>query len=120
MQAELQRKHELLAQLDEQYGRISSSNISVDPIVTEQKFGDVQIKVLEGRNLRAIRGPSSTLQFRRHRMCVKIWVHGGSSRMASRATAWRPGSDPVWNDDLTFESRDRAETATVQVLTHGA
>lgn len=116
VQAELQRKHELLAQLDEQYGRISTSSDSgVRQNAAEQKPGDVHIKVLEGRNLRAVRGASSTLQFRRNRTCVKVWMHGGSNRVVSRATTWRAGGEPVWHDELVFEGRERTDIATLQV-----
>jgi hypothetical protein len=124
VQAELQRKYELLAQLEEKYGNdtrpeeSSEAIMSTHAAIAEQSMGNLTVDVLEARALNACRMRSRGMQMQGMRTSVKVLVHGLHSQTASSSTAWRAGTDPEWNDKVIFEGRSREDTLLFQVRVH--
>jgi hypothetical protein len=120
-QAELQRKYELLAQLEEKYGNETSAESSPGAImathaaIAEQSLGSLAVDVLEARALNACRKRSRGMQMQGVRTSVKVLVYGLRSQTESSSTAWRAGAEPEWNDKIVFESRSQEDTLLFQV-----
>jgi C2 domain len=118
LQADLQRKYELLAQLEEKYGEESAA---AEPATSASKHaalawratGELTVDVIAAESLSTSRQAHSLLQ--RMRSNVKASVHGLRAKAVSKATAWRTGVAPVWNEKLSFERCCRDDALLLQV-----
>jgi hypothetical protein len=120
VQAELQRKYELLAQLEEKYGEdtvqaghdLSSSTAAI----ARQSAGDLSVDIIEAKSLnsckKAMQGTKSV------RTNVKATVHGMRTKAVTKATAWRTGAMPEWHEKLCFDRRSRDDALLLQVRLH--
>ena len=119
VQAELQRKYELLAQLEEKYGedgdRFSApAPASTQSALTWQAVGDLAVEVIEAEGLNTSR-QNSRLVMQRVRTSARLSMQGRRGKVATKATAWCTGQAPVWNEKLVFERRSRDDTLLLQV-----
>lgn len=117
MQAELARKYELLAQLEEKYGEDAPStgwDTTIKAITHGwQAAGNLQVDVLEAQAL-AVTRPASILSMRSVKTNVKAFVTGQRAQGVTKSTAWRTGQAPVWNEKLAFERCSHDDIVVLQ------
>jgi hypothetical protein len=114
VQAELQKKYELLAQLEERYGE----NMIGDAEVTDgkqtamdwQENGDLTVQVIEGSLMQLSRSKTT-------RVSVKLTIHGKQGYGKTKSTKWASGKTPWWSETIGFEHCQRQDVMVIQVCT---
>jgi hypothetical protein len=114
VQADLQKKYELLAQLEERYGEdMISDECEADggqAALDWQQNGDLTVQVIEGSMLKMAKSNAA-------RVSVKLTIHGQQGYGKTKTTAWASSRSPWWNETIEFEHCQRQDVMVIQVGT---
>ena len=112
VQAELQKKYELLGQLEERYGEDligdEQQGDGGQATLDWQENGDLSVQVIEGSML-ALSKCKAT------RVSVKLTIHGKQGYGKTKSTAWASSRTPWWSEAIGFEHCQRQDVMVVQV-----
>jgi hypothetical protein len=112
VQAEVQQKYELLAQLEEKYGDdlLADEGDSSDgrAAVDWQENGDLSVHIIEATM-------SKIPKNRCVRLSTKLTIYGQQGYGKTKSTTWADSRTPWWNEKISFERCCRQDVMVIQV-----